>query len=119
MKKTVVVLSALLLKSSISFAAVMTCKGALQIFNPVVKTVETHFSDQNSFGFTVLDSNQREILKVWPWSTIQTKTLLYPVEQKTRHLQVSTNGMSWFSVTLDSTSEKKRDEIYCEVTDSP
>ena len=68
-----------------------------------------------SFRFTVLDTNQRELLKVWPWGSIQKKILLNPVESKQRHLRVDTNGLTWISVEIDSTSTKERNLLFCEM----
>ena len=114
---------------SSAFSDQMTCHGDLKLMTRQVNQAKSEtvyrpsnsqnieVTSQNGFSFTVLDSNETEILKIWPWRTIQTKIVLTENVSKERKLSVKNNGVNSVFIQIESRDHKKNEELFCEVED--
>jgi hypothetical protein len=109
--------------SDLNNSEILRCSGDLFVQSQTGKAVPglrkgTVFTSLDSSKLTVLDKNGREIVRFWPWMSIQSKVLLSVHEQQSRKLMVRSDGMSWISIEIDSTSERERNRIFCEIGDA-
>ncbi len=100
-----------------SIATTMSCSGDLPLQSRAGKLIpfSQSVTSSESTSFKIIDQNSREIAQVWPWNSIQVRPILNAFESKQRGLEIQTNGMSWFSVSVASTSASKVEKIFCEI----
>ena len=105
-----------------ALAEEMQCDGDLKILTNKVHISKAGESiklrDAELFQMVILDTNDREIVRVWPWNSIQSKVLINSQEAKKRNLVVATNGINRISLAINSTSSSSRNSLICEIEDS-
>lgn len=122
-KQTILVL--LILIARIAHADSMACTGSLKLMVKVPHQKEKVFrpdgtktlkiAETDGVTFTVLDTNETELARVWPWKSVQYQELLSSKSMLDRHFKIYSNGVNSFSIKVDSRDHKGAEQTFCEI----